>query len=388
MNDQQLLAKRYQINDFDYADFLQNYWQQKPLLIRNAFPNFSSPLSADELAGLACEQSLESRLIVEKTGHWQLENGPLTEQTFAQLPEKDWTILVQAVDHVVPDVANLMNYFRFIPNWRIDDIMVSYAAEGGNVGPHYDNYDVFLLQGSGQRKWQVGSPCSSISELQNNDQLRLLTDFEYQNEWVLSPGDLLYLPPLYSHWGKALDNDCMTYSIGFRAPSHAELLSGFCDHQIDQLTEELRYSDANMTPQHCGEITPATLAAIQKILAQQLTDPRAVKQWFGQFITEPKYPQHVPSTNQDWHGELQNHDFLIREPSSRFAFIRNQETATIYINGQAFDDVSHSCAELLTEMDHYATEALMAFLDYAPDSQLIEALIQTGHLYGDNEDIN
>jgi len=156
------------LNNLNIADFLQNYWQQQPLVIRNALPNFNNPISPDELAGLACEDQVESRLITTSNGEWNLQHGPLTERHFQQLPTKDWTLLVQAVDHYVADAAKLLNYFRFIPNWRIDDVMASYASTGGSVGPHYDNYDVFLIQGLGSRRWSLGPRSSEASKRQNN----------------------------------------------------------------------------------------------------------------------------------------------------------------------------------------------------------------------------
>ena len=147
-------------------EFMRDYWQKKPLLVRQAFPDFISPIDPDELAGLALEEEVESRIVLEHGAHpWELRRGPFTEDTFAELPEKDWTLLVQAVDQFVPEVAELLENFRFLPSWRIDDVMISFAAPGGSVGPHFDNYDVFLLQGHGQRNWKIGQMCSSDSSL-------------------------------------------------------------------------------------------------------------------------------------------------------------------------------------------------------------------------------
>lgn len=192
------------------AEFLRDYWQRKPLLVRQAIPDFESPLSADELAGLSLEESVESRIVLEhgKTP-WEMRRGPFQEEDYQHLPEQDWTLLVQAVDQFVPEVAQLLEQFRFLPSWRIDDVMISYAAPGGGVGPHFDNYDVFLLQGHGRRRWKVGQMCSSDSPLREHADLRILADFEQSDEWVLEPGDMLYLPPRLAHYGIAED-ECMT----------------------------------------------------------------------------------------------------------------------------------------------------------------------------------
>ena len=217
-------------------EFLRDYWQKKPLLIRQAIPDFESPIDADELAGLALEEEVESRLVIEHGERpWELRRGPFAEDEFSKLPEREWTLLVQAVDQFVPEVAELLENFRFLPSWRIDDVMISFAAPGGSVGPHFDNYDVFLLQGHGKRNWKIGQMCDSESPLLQHADLRILADFEATDEWVLEPGDMLYLPPRLAHCGVAVD-DCLTYSVGFRAPSAAEVLTHFTDFLSQFLT--------------------------------------------------------------------------------------------------------------------------------------------------------
>ena len=184
-----------QLTNFDIDSFLRDYWQQKPLLIRGPWEAWRNPLDPDELAGLACEAQIESRLVVGGEGKWAVEHGPFGEVRFAKLGMEPWTLLVQAVDHHIPEVAALLAPFRFIPNWRIDDVMVSYATDGGGVGPHYDQYDVFLIQGPGQRRWRVGQHCNANSALLPHEDLRLLADFEATDEYLLEPGDILYIPP-------------------------------------------------------------------------------------------------------------------------------------------------------------------------------------------------
>ena len=275
-------------------DFLRDYWQQKPLLIRQAIPGFESPISPDELAGLSLEEEVESRLVLEHGERpWELRRGPFAEDAYQNLPERDWTLLVQAVDQFVPDVAELLEQFRFLPSWRIDDVMVSFATPGGGVGPHFDNYDVFLLQGHGRRRWKIGQMCDGDSALLPHADLRILADFQQTDEWVLEPGDMLYLPPRLAHFGIAED-DCMTYSVGFRAPSAAEVLTHFTDFLAQFLPDEERYSDAGAAPvSDPHQIQHDALERLKSLLSEHMSDERLLLTWFGQFMTEPRYPELV-----------------------------------------------------------------------------------------------
>ncbi|RZA23956.1 MAG: cupin domain-containing protein, partial [Proteobacteria bacterium] len=276
------------------AEFLRDYWQKKPLLVRHAFTDFENPLSADELAGLALEEEVESRIVIEHGAQpWEMRRGPFAEDEFSKLPETEWTLLVQAVDQFVPEVAELLEHFRFLPSWRIDDVMISFAAPGGGVGPHFDNYDVFLLQGQGKRNWKVGQMCDSQSPLLDHPDLRILADFQQSEEWTLEPGDMLYLPPRLAHCGVAVD-DCMTYSVGFRAPSAAEVLTHFTDFLSQFLPDEERYSDADAVPAvDPHQIQHDALDRLKRLLAEHMSDERLLLTWFGQFMTEPRYPELV-----------------------------------------------------------------------------------------------
>ena len=380
------------LNNFDLDDFVANYWQKKPLLIRGGLTGFDFPLMPDDLAGMACEEEIESRLIVGNNDQgYQLSNGPFNDELFATLPDKDWTILVQAVDHFIPEIASLLDYFRFIPNWRIDDVMVSYASEGGNVGPHYDNYDVFLVQGLGLRDWQIGQTCDENTELLEHDNLKLIKDFQCQEQWTLQPGDILYVPPKVAHWGKGRGDSCMTYSVGFRAPSHAEILSHFCDEQLSHSNDFTRFSDAAFSQQaNPGEISDEAIAQVQSILQSFVDDKQAIKQWFGQFMTEPKYPElHNDEAEQFNHQELDillaESEFLYRNPSSRFAFTEHQGTLTLYVDGEAryCEGAEAELAQLLCGNTHIATIDLPFRLK---DTTLFQALFNQGAIYIDDID--
>lgn len=320
-------------------EFLRDYWQQKPLLIRQALPDFQSPLEPDELAGLSLEEEIESRLIIGQDRTWELRRGPLPEDTFAQLPERDWTLLVQSVDQFVPEVAELLEDFRFLPSWRVDDVMISYAAPGGGVGPHYDHYDVFLLQGHGRRRWRIGQRCDADSPLIEGLELKILADFQQTDEWVLEPGDMLYLPPGIAHDGIAED-ECMTYSIGFRAPSASEVLTHFTDFLGQFIPEDERYSDAGSapaSPSH-AEITPDAIDRLRTLMERHLSDDRLLLAWFGQYMTEPRYPERVAGEtlgSEQLRQALDQGALLMRNPSGRLAWSRLDDEVMVFASGQS-----------------------------------------------------
>ncbi|MBT6780402.1 MAG: cupin domain-containing protein [Porticoccaceae bacterium] len=292
------------LGDLTADQFLAEYWQKKPLLIRNAIPNFEPPIDGDDLAGLSLEAEVESRLVIGDD--WALEHGPFEESRFASLPEQNWSLLVQGVDLWVPEVADLLSSFDFLPSWRVDDIMVSYAEDGGNVGPHFDYYDVFLIQGEGQRHWQIGQLCSEADLHTDSTALKILKNLEVSDEWTLNPGDMLYLPPKIAHHGVAI-GQCTTFSVGFRAPAATEML--------DDLATELLSRD--ITPNHLQDpplnaamanepISGAYIHQVKELLQQTLDDEQMLGEWFAQFMTEPKYPSLVGMTEELRSASLEN----------------------------------------------------------------------------------
>jgi len=374
-----------QLRDFDIETFLRDYWQQRPLLIRNPWSSWSNPLAPDELAGLACEEGVESRLITREPDNWRAEQGPFPETRFSRLGRTPWTLLVQAVDHHVPEVAALMEPFRFVPNWRIDDVMVSYAADGGGVGPHFDQYDVFLVQGLGRRRWQLGAMCDSDTELLVHDDLRLLADFHASEEWVLEPGDILYVPPRLAHDGVAVGDDCMTYSVGFRAPSRSELIAHYCDDLLDRLDDDDRYADPGLPLQdNPGEITAGALASLQAMIAEAMADPAAFARWFGGYTTERKYPEmdwrpEQPVEEEDLHALIGGGATLLRNPASRFAFARKEAGGVLlFVDGECFDCAGQAAAlaELLCAQPHGAVDPVLGDSDDAV--QLLVELVNRG----------
>lgn len=265
--------------------FLNDYWQKQPLLIRAAMTGFYGILSPDELAGMACEDEVQSRLVTQRNDQWQLEHGPFEEERFADLPEKDWTLLVQAVNHHLPEAAQLLQQFSFIPHARLDDLMVSYAPDGGGVGPHFDSYDVFLLQGQGQRLWRISA--QQDLSLVEDAPLRILRNFTGEQEWLLEPGDMLYLPPHLAHWGIAV-GDCMTYSIGFRAPSQQELTTEFLSFLQEKPMPAQMYQDADLQwQQHPALISSKMVDKVADMLAQIRWQHEDVAQFLGCYLSEP-----------------------------------------------------------------------------------------------------
>ncbi len=363
--------------NFDIETFLRDYWQQKPLLIRNPWAEWQNPLEPDELAGLACEPEVESRLVIGAQGSWAVEHGPLAKERFAKLGQEPSTLLVQAVDHHVPEVAALIAPFRFIPNWRIDDVMVSYATDGGGVGPHFDQYDVFLIQGHGKRRWRVGQHCDADSPLLPHEDLRLLAEFEATDEWLLEPGDILYVPPGIAHDGVAVGDDCMTYSIGFRAPSRSELIADFADDLVADMEDDDRYTDPGLTTQsNPGEISAGALDALHAMITEKLADRDAFARWFGGYNSTPKYPEidwqpEEPASIEDVREYLADGSALARNPASRFSFIRNGTELLLFVDGECFECHGETAAfaEILCAED---------VIDVAPElagSEAVETLI-------------
>lgn len=331
------------LRNFDVGAFLRDAWQARPLLVRTAWDDWRNPLEPDELAGLACEPGVESRLVTRLPERWELEHGPWPESRFGKLGRQPWTLLVQAVDHHVPAVAALLDAFRFVPNWRVDDVMVSYAVDGGGVGAHFDNYDVFLVQGLGRRRWQVGQRCDHATKLLPHDDLRLLANFEPVDEWILEPGDMLYVPPGVAHDGIAVGDDCMTYSIGFRAPSRAELVAAWAEDVLAELEDDDRFTDpGRAAPANPGEIIPRDLARLQALVAERMLDRDSFAQWFGRYATAPR------SSEIDWRpdlaatlDDLSSHaaagSALLRNPASRFSFVRGQAGAlSLFVDGRSY----------------------------------------------------
>lgn len=349
--------------------FLRDYWQKKPLLVRQAIPGFESPLPPEELAGLACEEGVISRLVREhgEDGPWQLRHGPFDEDDFTTLPESHWTLLVSDVEKHLPDLRAYLEPFRFIPDWRMDDLMVSYAAPGGSVGPHVDEYDVFLLQAHGQRRWQISSQVVSADNCLPGIDLRILRDFKPDQEWLLEPGDMLYLPPRVPHHGVAV-GPCMTWSVGFRAPAWRDLMAAWADSRYEALSPSDRYGDADLDIQaDPGEISAQALDRLVAGLRRALdSDDDTLKRWFGCYLTEPKaellermdLPESI--SIEAAQSLLDGDTILERHGAARMAWTREDENFYLFVNGHAHpvSRATHSLLHYLCEHPTYEPHEL------------------------------
>jgi len=382
------LSKEWFANCGGLDNFLAEYWQRKPLLIRQALSGFTSPIEADELAGLALEEDIESRLIIESKAspYWSLQCGPFASKDFQNLPPSHWTLLVQAVDQWVPEVHELLRHFDFLPQWRVDDIMLSYAADQGSVGPHFDQYDVFLLQGEGQRRWRLGQYCDANTPLLKGPELRIVDNFEQSEEWLLEPGDMLYLPPGLAHWGIA-EGACMTYSIGFRAPSATELLSDLATELLSQntATDALIYRDPPLTTTMAkGAIDDHFIDEVKNLLLRQLDNKEQLAKWFARFMTTRKYPDleleteldDEPDEDRPLFEELNGDTVLCRHPASRFAALAG-DPANLAVDGELYP-CTQAFATTLADSRRFAL-ADLGVLD-SREQALLDTLLHNGSL--------
>jgi 50S ribosomal protein L16 3-hydroxylase len=372
------------LGETSVEDFLKHYWQKKPLLIRDAFPGLQSPISADELAGLACEEHVNARLVLEKDGHypWQVEFGPFDESRFSELPASHWSLLVSDVEKHLPETGSLLKHFRFIPDWRVDDLMISYAPEGGSVGAHTDAYDVFLIQLSGQRLWKVAE--NFTEETLKDVDLCILKNFTAEDEWLLNPGDMLYLPPNVAHHGIAQDNaePCLTASVGFRAPSLKTITSDYINYLNENYHDETRYHDrAAARPDHHAEISDETVAHFVDYLRQGLNiDHALVRNWLGQYCSDNKTyedlleEQHV--ANYDELVNMVSGATLQQSPYSHFLFSYSDGAALLFVDGDSYQ-VSRSFAESVCANDHISFQQLEKVMA-ADDRKILLTLFNNG----------
>ncbi len=325
------------------ADFLRQHWQKRPLLVRQAIPGFQTPVTSEELMDMTGDEQVESRLVLEKGGArpWELRHGPFKAEDVEKLPKSHWTLLLQEMHKHLAEAAELMTRFEFIPSWRIDDVMISLSPPQGSVGPHSDSYDVFLLQAQGRKRWRIAEGAHGNDALPDDGDLRILPDFSPDQEWVLVPGDMLYLPPGIAHHGIALDHG-QTWSVGFRAPSHADMLAAMAEQAMATLDRDARYQDPGLAlPQHPAEITADVLAQVQRqVLA--LTQNIDAAEWFGRLVTEnrsglgpePVEPSIKPT---EFRSLYRQHGSLVRDPGARFAFVqRPTGTATLFVDGESY----------------------------------------------------
>lgn len=358
--------------------FLADYWQKKPILLKQAMPDFVNCLSPEELAGLSLEPEIESRIVIEQpsqTPAWQLKCGPFSENDYANLPKTHWTLLVQGVDRLLPEVQAFLDYFDFIPQWRVDDVMISYAAMQGNVGPHYDNYDVFLLQALGQRKWMLTTQNCHENNYLTDVELRVMKEFNIEQEFILEPGDILYLPPHVGHHGVSLSDNCMTYSFGYRSYQSTEMLNSFCDYLNEHDAFKALYKDPDWrTIKQSAQLPEAAWQQAKKCILSEMEDNALFKNWFGQFAThldhgaQEQLPVPLDSVSEtDFLALLDNNEYLCRDPICKMAYqtMENDSTLTLYINGTLWpiDGVNVDLVKIVANQRTIDCQQLKAFLN-------------------------
>lgn len=366
--------------------FLADYWQQRPLLIRGAFPDFVSPIDGNDLAGVACEEGALARLVRHdrRRDRWQVSSGPFTAADFVRLPKRDWTLLVQDCDKWFEEVGALLAAFRFVPSWRIDDVMVSYAVPGGSVGAHVDQYDVFLLQAHGHRRWQIDASPNAPTAFRSDVELKLLERFTPTHEWLLEPGDMLYLPPGVPHHGVAED-ECLTFSVGMRAPSLAELAIEYVEHVESRLPEEWRFRDATRVPPPSpSELSASELKRLRAAIAQALElDDAAFAAFAARFLSRyrsaampPAVPKR-PFTVATLGAKLARGEALIRNPWSRYVFHRVDGGAELVFAGAGIAG-SLALAHRLDRDEPLAADGFEGLS--TADRAVVTDLVNAGHL--------
>jgi 50S ribosomal protein L16 3-hydroxylase len=366
--------------------FLADYWQQKPLLIRKAFPGFVSPIDGHDLAGVACEDGALARLVRHdrRRDRWRVSSGPFSPKDFTRLGKRDWTLLVQDCDKWFDEVGALLAHFRFVPSWRIDDVMVSYAVPGGSVGAHVDQYDVFLLQAHGHRRWQISTDPQASTTFRSDVELQLLERFEPTHEWVLGPGDMLYLPPGVPHHGVAED-ECLTYSVGMRAPSLAELAIEYVEYIESRLPDERRFKDATRAPpRHPSELPAIELKRLRTELKRALDiDDAEFAAFAARFLSRyrsaampPAVPKR-PFTTATLTARLAKGKSLIRNPWSRYVFHRVGDGAELVFGGAGIA-ASLALAQRLDRPEPLVADDLKGLAK--DDRAVVTDLVNAGHL--------
>lgn len=368
------------LGDLSVDRFMREYWQKKPVLIRNLFGDWVSPVSPEDLMTLATREDADSRLILTGSDPVELYHGPFEDGELKDLPATEWTVLVQEVDRLLPAVADLLGKFRFLPNWRLDDVMISYAAPGGGVGAHTDQYDVFLVQGSGRRRWEIETRPRSNPVWRDDTEVAMLAQFEPDAVWVLEPGDVLYLPPMIPHNGVALEA-CLTISVGCRAPGTGELLAGVLGYAAEDWADEDRYSDpdasATIDP---GLFAPEARAVLRDRIRRAVSDDQLLDRWLGRYVTEPARG-HSGTPPRRWVSlnglkrRLEAGASLRPAVVSQTAYTEQADgSVTLFVSGQAYPMPSGSgwAARLLTgarPLDAACLEPILA------ETQLTELLV-------------
>ena len=382
----------YSLNNIDIKTFLKQYWQKQPLVIKQGFTDFIDPLDENDLAGLSQEPSVDSRIVSNTLNSWEVSHGPFEDINAYCLGA--WSLLVQSVDHFIPEADELMRAFDFIPHWRMDDLMVSFSNENAGVGPHLDQYDVFIIQGKGSRRWQVGLP-GNFESVRPHKDLSQITGFEAIIDQVLMPGDIIYIPANHPHNGTALE-ECINYSVGFRAPSQQEMLSSLADFAIDNNLFTERYTDKEIiTRDFSGEIKQQEVARFKHML-QQLLETDQFSSWTAQFLSQGGQKQAFDEqdtadfSHQEITEKLQAGVQFYRSPGIKAVFVEQQSSNIqdfiFYILGEKFS-VPLTDKDLVTDfLNCSAYDLTHTNIDESSIffTQLVTTMVNAGYWYPDD----
>ncbi|WP_226569904.1 ribosomal protein uL16 3-hydroxylase [Mangrovibacter yixingensis] len=369
--------------DINWPDFIQRYWQKRPVVLKRALKNFIDPISPDELAGLAMENEVDSRLVSHEDGQWQVSHGPF--ESYDHLGETNWSLLVQAVDHWHEPSAALMRPFRVLPDWRIDDLMISFSVPGGGVGPHLDQYDVFIIQGTGRRRWRVGDKTPLEQHCPHPDLLQV-SPFTAIIDEELEPGDILYIPPGFPHEGYSLEN-ALNYSVGFRAPSGRELISGFADHILQRELGGKRFEDPDVPSRaHPAEILPSELDGIRAMMLALINDESEFQSWFGEFISQSRHeleivPPEPPYQSDEVYDSLQQGEELNRPGGLRVLRIND----AVFVNGEKLQSPHQHALLAMADNLSIGKDKLGDALEDPSFLAMLTALVNSGYWFFEAE---
>lgn len=370
----------YQLN-LNWPEFLEKYWQKQPVVLKNAFPNFVDPITPDELAGLAMEPEVDSRLVSHKNGQWQAANGPFED--FDNLGETGWSLLAQAVNHWHMPSAELVKPFRVLPDWRLDDLMISFSVPGGGVGPHIDQYDVFIIQGMGSRRWRVGDKLP-MRQFCPHPALLHVDPFPPIIDEDLEPGDILYIPPGFPHDGFT-HQTALNYSVGFRGPNGRDLISSFADYALENDLGGEHYSDPDLTcREHPGRVEEYELDRLRDMMIALINQPEDFKQWFGRFATTPRHeldiaPAEPPYEAGEVVDALMDGELLTRLSGLRVLHVGD----SFFINSEKLETVDPQAADALCRYTTLGKAQLGAALDNPAFVDELTGLINQGYWYFD-----
>jgi 50S ribosomal protein L16 3-hydroxylase len=370
----------YQLN-LNWPEFLEKYWQKQPVVLKNAFPNFVDPITPDELAGLAMEPEVDSRLVSHKNGEWQASNGPFED--FDGLGETGWSLLAQAVNHWHAPSAELVRPFRVLPDWRLDDLMISFSVPGGGVGPHIDQYDVFIIQGMGSRRWRVGDKLP-MRQFCPHPALLHVDPFEPIIDEDLEPGDILYIPPGFPHDGFTHET-AMNYSVGFRGPNGRDLISSFADYALENDLGGEHYSDPDLTCRdHVGRIENYEVDRLRGMMIEMLNQQEDFKQWLGRFATTPRHELDIAPAEPAYEPDEILDALLGDEVLTRLSGLRVLNIGdSFFVNSEPMQAVEPKAADALCRYTSVGKKELGDALNNPAFVAELTDLVNQGYWYFD-----